>query len=223
MVSTEGPKRKYDSSRRREQAAETRRSILDAALGLFERDGYVATTMEDIADEASVSLKTVYLAFSTKSGLLRSLWDLRLKGDTDDAPVGERPWYREVLEEPDPARQLRLNAMNSRIVKSRIAPLLRVIRDAAAVDPDGAALWNLIQTDFRENQRVIVTVIHERGGLCAGLDVDEAADILWTLNHPDVWNLLVVERGWTPERYEAWFADTSCQQLLGGSAPRRRR
>ena len=41
-----------------------------------------------------------------------------------------------------------------------------------------------------------------------------ASDILWTLNHPDVWLLLVGERGWTPERWERWFADTACAQLL---------
>src|SRR3954453_6773443 len=100
--------RRYDSPRRREQAAATRRDILDAAERLFERDGYPATTMAAIAKEASVALKTVYLAFETKSGLLRALWHLRLRGDQDDRPVGERGWYREVLEEPDAGRQLAL-------------------------------------------------------------------------------------------------------------------
>lgn len=208
------PKRKYDSRRRREQAALTRRAILDAAQRLFEHDGYVVTTMDAIAEETGVALKTVYLAFATKSGVLRAVWDLLLKGDTDDAPVAERPPYREMLEEPDPERQLRLNARNARAVKSRIGPLLRVIRSAAAVDPDSAALWGLIQSDFYENQRVLVTTIHERGGLRAGLDPKAATDILWSLNHPDVWLLLVGERGWTPEEFESWFADTICAQLL---------
>jgi AcrR family transcriptional regulator len=208
------PKRKYDSRRRQEQAAATRRSILDAAQRRFEGDGYVATTMEAIAGEAGVALKTVYSAFTTKSGVLRALWDLLLKGDPDDAPVAERPWYREMLDEPDPERQLRLNARNARMVKSRIGALLRVIRSAAAVDPDGAALWRLIQTDFYENQRVLVERIDERGGLREGLDVTSASDILWTLNHPDVWLLLVGERGWTPEHFESWFAGITCHQLL---------
>ena len=113
------PKRRYNSPRRREQAAATRRSILDAAQRLFERQGYAATTMEAIAAEAGVALKTVYVVFETKSGLLRALWDLRLKGDEDDAPVAERQWYLEVIEEPDPERQLRLNARNARVVKLR--------------------------------------------------------------------------------------------------------
>jgi hypothetical protein len=85
--------------------------------------------------------------------MLRALWDLLLKGDEDDAAVDQRQWYRDVVEEPDPATQLRLNARNARVVKLRIAGLLEVIRDAAPVEPDTAALWNLIQSDFYANQR----------------------------------------------------------------------
>lgn len=209
------PKRRYDSRRRREQAAATRRAIIDAARRLFERDGYVATTMDAIASEAGVAPKTVYGAFATKAGLLRSLWDLLLKGDTDDAPVAERPWYRAVLEEPDPERQLRLNAAGAVAVKSRIGPLLAVIRSAAAVDADGAALWRLIQSDFHDNQRAVVDAVAAHGGLRRGLDRASATDVLWTLNHPDVWLLLVGERGWTPARFEAWFADACVRELLG--------
>ncbi|HEV8297315.1 MAG TPA: helix-turn-helix domain-containing protein [Acidimicrobiales bacterium] len=215
MADTVRTKRKYDSRRRQEQAATTRRAILDAAQRLFERDGYAATTMDDVAAEAGVALKTVYSGFTTKSGVLRALWDLLLKGDSDDAPVAERPWYREMLDEADPERQLRLNASNARMVKSRIGRLLGVIRSAAAVDGDSAALWALIQSDFYANQRVLVEAIHERGGLRADLDVKRATDILWTLNHPDVWLLLVAERGWTAEEFESWFADATCNQLLG--------
>src|SRR5213594_1065909 len=125
--------RRYESPRRREQAAATRREILEAAQRLFERQGYAATTMAAIAADAGVALKTVYVAFETKSGVLRALWHLRLRGDEEDVPVGERPWYREVLAEPDPERQLRLTARNSLAVKLRAAALMRVIRDAAPV------------------------------------------------------------------------------------------
>ena len=192
----------------------TRQAILEAAQRLFEQRGYPATTMEQVAAEAGVALKTVYLAVATKSGLLRALWDLRLKGDQEEAAVAERPWYREVVEEPDPERQLRGNARNARLVKERIAGVLKILRSAAPVDPDAAALWRLIQTDFYDNQRVIVESLQARQALRPGLDVAQASDILWTLNHPDVWLLLVGERGWTLERWERWFADTACAQLL---------
>ena len=213
MVDPERPKRRYDSRRRQAQAAETRRSILDAAQRLFERDGYVATTMEATASEAAVALKTVYAAFTTKAGLLRALWDLRLKGDLDDTPVADRDWYRAALDEPNAVRQIGLIVRNSCVVKQRIGPLLRVIRSAAEVDADGAALWRLIQADFYENQRALIDALHSRSGLREGLDVATATDILWTLNHPDVWLLLVGERRWSPERFEEWFADTAVAQL----------
>jgi len=208
-------KRRYDSTRRREQAAATRLEILEAAQRLFERDGYVATTMAAVAAEAGVALKTVYLAFETKAGLLRALWHLRLRGDEDDIPIGERRWYREVIAEPDPERQLRMGAHNARAVKERAGNLMRVLRDAAGTDADTAALWRRIQDDFLANQRAVVDTIDAKGALAPGLDAARAADIMWTLNHPDVWLLLVGERGWTPEEWERWFADTVCAQLLG--------
>ena len=188
---------------------------VEAAQRLFERDGYGATTMAAIAAEAGVALKTVYLAFETKSGLLRALWHLRLRGDEDEAPVGRRQWFRDVIDEPDPARRLRLNARNSRAVKLRAANLMRVMRDAAGADRDIAALWQRIQDDFYDNQRAIVDALDAKGALAPGLDAARAADVLWTLNHPDLWHLLVGERGWTPDAYEQWFADTACAQLLG--------
>jgi AcrR family transcriptional regulator len=214
-MATGGQTRSYNSPRRREQAAATRRGILDAAQRLFERDGYAATSMTAIATDAQVSGKTVYLAFDTKSALLRALWNLRLRGDEGDLPVGQRRWYREVLDEPDPARKLRLNARNSRNAKGRMGKLLKVIRNAAPTDEQIAVLWSRIQSDYYDNQRAVVKSM--RAGLADGMTVRRATDILWSLNHPDLWLLLVDQRGWSPERYENWCADTACAQLLGDS------
>jgi AcrR family transcriptional regulator len=207
--------RRYESPRRREQAEATRRHILQTAQRLFEGQGYLSTTMAAIADEAGVSAKTVYLAFDTKGGLLRALWHFVLLGDDDDEnAVARSNWYREVLDEPDAARQLRLNARNSATVKARAAAFMKVIRDAAGADDDLGALWHDIQTEFHANQGVIVQLLHDRRALRADLDVERATDILWTLNHPDVWQLLVVERHWSPEQYEQWLSESTCAQLL---------
>jgi AcrR family transcriptional regulator len=208
------PKRRYHSPRRREQAAATRREILEAAHGLFEQHGYGATTMAAIAAEGGVALKTVYLAFETKSGVLRALWNLRLRGGRDEVPIAQQQWYRQVLEEPDPERQLRLNARNSRAAKLRVAAVLEAIHTAAPLDPDIAALWDRIQTDYHANQRVIVASLAEKKALRPELDVDRATDILWTINHPNVWQLLVGECCWTPEQYEEWTGGLACSELL---------
>ncbi len=209
--------RSYDSSLRTQQAASRRQELAVAARELFLERGYPATTMDAVAAYAEVSLKTVYNAYASKSGLLRAVWDLSLKGDLDQTPVAERPWYSAVLAEPDPLRQIALTAENSRIVKERIGPLLRVIRDAAPVDDDLAALWELIQTDFLANQRVIVESLAAKGALRSGLDTTRATDLLWMLNHPDVWLLLVDRRGWSPVEWERWFTQACREQLL---APR---
>jgi AcrR family transcriptional regulator len=216
--------RRYDSPRRRAQAAATRHEILEAAQGLFERQGYAATTMSAIAAEAGVALKTVYVAFETKSGVLRALWNLLLRGERDEVPVAQQQWYREILDERDPERQLRLVARNSRLVKMRIGAVMEVIRSAAPTDPDIEGLWNRIQTEFHANQGEIVKALHSGKALRRGLEVTRATDILWTLNHPDLWQLLVRQRGWTPEQWEQWFGDTVCSQLLKprtGKKPRK--
>ena len=209
------PKRRYESKRRLEQAQETRRAILDAAKQRFEEHGYAAATVAEIAADAGVATKTVYLAFESKGGVLRALWNLLLRGEQDDRPVAEQGWYREVLEEPDPERQLRLNARNSAQGKQRISSILEVIRSAASTDPEIDVLWQRIQSDYRENQRAIVEQLATRKALSPGLDVERAADILWTINHPNTWQLLVVQRGWTPEQYEQWSGDAACRELLG--------
>ena len=221
-------RRRYDSPRRREQAAATRAQILEAAERLFGRDGYVATTMAAVAAEAGVALKTVYLAFDTKPGLLRAIWDLRLRGPVDQ-PVADLPWYREVLEEPDPVRQLQLNARNSRNGKERIGGLLRVIRDAAGADADMAALWHLIETDFYANQQVIVEVLALHGALRPGLDVTTATDACGRSTTPTSGGCSSRSGGGRPTSTSGGSRATACEQLLGPrrghrplSGPRRR-
>src|SRR5215468_10253290 len=167
MPAAVNPRRGYDSPRRREQAAETRRKILDAAEELFARDGYAAIAMPAIADRAGVALKTVYLAFGTKAGVLHGLWDVRLGGDDQPIPVTERPWYRQLLQVGDPHQLVRTGARQSRVTK------------------------------------------------------DRAGDLLWTLNHPDTWYLLVRQCGWTADAYEQWVGDTLSAQLLGPAGPGR--
>ncbi|MGH2925726.1 MAG: TetR/AcrR family transcriptional regulator [Solirubrobacterales bacterium] len=207
-------RRRYDSPIRREQAAATRRSILDAAQRLFEAQGYAATSMAAIAAEAGVSLKTVYVVFDTKGGILRALWHLLLRGDADSVPIGDREWFRQMLDEPDPRRQIRLVAENSRIVKARAGALIEVIRGAAVADPDIAELWGRIQSEFHQTQRRIVESLSEKGALDPDLDTERAADVLWALNHPSFYWLLADQRGWTPGEYERWLVEILSSELL---------
>jgi AcrR family transcriptional regulator len=168
--------------------------------------------MEAIAAEAGVALKTVYVAFETKSGLLRALWNHLLRGGRDEVPIAQQDWYGELVAEPDAIRKIELSARASRVVKERIGAVLEVIRSAAYLDEDIGGLWERIQTEFHANQRVIVESLGP--ALRSDLDVETATDILWTLNHPNVCQLLVDERGWTWDRWEEWFAGAARSQLL---------
>ena len=122
-----------------------------------------------------------------------------------------------MLDEPDPERQLRLNARNSRVGQgARRRACSSVIRGAAPIDPDiDDALGAGSRRDFYDNQRVIVETLAREERAAPGLDVDRATDILWTLNHPDLWQLLVGQRGWTPDEYEQWFADRRLRAAAG--------
>ena len=172
--------------------------------------------MASVAAEAGVALKTVYLAFATKSGMLRALWNVLLRGDAEDVPMGERPWFRDLLAEPDPGARLDHLARQSCAVKDRAGPLMVVIRDAAAADADVAALWDRIETQFREMLGPLARTFADEGALRPGLDAARAADLLWALNHPDLWRLLVRVRGWSLGEYEDWLAGAFRRELLGG-------
>jgi AcrR family transcriptional regulator len=219
MPAAVNPRRGYDSPRRREQAAETRRKILDAAEELFARDGYPAIAMPAIADRAGVALKTVYLAFGTKAGVLHGLWDVRLGGDDQPVPVTERPWYRQLMQADDPHQLVRAGARQSRVTKDRAGDLMRIIRQAAVTEPALADLWDRIETEFRAVLGGFAERLAGLGSLAPGVDVTRATDLLWTLNHPDTWYLLVRHCGWTADAYEQWVGDTLSAQLLGSAGP----
>jgi AcrR family transcriptional regulator len=205
-------KRPYDSPRRREQAAATRAAILDAAQTLFEQQGYVATSVGAIAKEAGVALKTVYAVFGTKRGVLVALRSRLVRGSDEPVPVAQREWFRAVLDEPDPRRRLELFAHAAAELKGRAGQIFEIIRHAAPADPEIGAMWDEFMSDFYENQRLVVERFAADGVL--KVDVDRATDILWTVNHPAVYHLLVVDRGWSGADYERWLEQTVREQLL---------
>jgi AcrR family transcriptional regulator len=209
--------RRYESPRRRAQAAQTRSEILDAAHRLFSRDGYAATSIAQIATEAQVALNTVYAAFGTKRGVLMALWNREIRGDEQPVPVADRPWFKEVLAETDPHRQIELIARNSRQVKGRAGSVMQILRAASTSDREIGGLWQRMQKEFHANQRLLIEALQHTGGLRPDLESDEATDILWTLNSFDVYHLLVTQRRWTPERYERWLTETLTAQLLNTS------
>jgi AcrR family transcriptional regulator len=207
------PSRSYRSPRRRAQAEATRASIAEAARTSFGARGYVATTLADIAAAAGVAVPTVKLAYGTKSALLRAAWDRAVSSGPDPRPLHEREWFVDMLATEDPREHLRLKVLGSVSISAQVAPLVEVIRTASQVDPDVATLWEQLQGESRDLQRQTVRALRRLGALRDDLSGEEAADLLYTLNH-GTYHTLVGRLGWQPERYRRWLTDTLIQQLL---------
>lgn len=207
-------RRTYDSPRRREGARATRTAIVDAARDLFLDHGYVGASVEAIAAAAHVSPLTVYATFGTKRALLAELVDIAISGD-GASPILEQAWVGQMRAEPTARRRLAILARNGRAILERRAALDEVVRGAAASDPEIARLWTRGKAQRHAGQRELIGIVAARGGLQDGLGIDAAADILYAIGSPEVYRLLVVDRGWSGERFERWYTDTLAHLLLG--------
>jgi len=209
-------RRGYDNRARAEQARRGRRQVVAAAHDLLLAKGYRATTMADVARAAGVSVETVYKAFGTKAAVAKAAYDVALVGDDEPVPLAERPEIRAMLADPDPAAKLRRYAALARTLAERIGPLTGVLLAGARSggDPDLTELAATTDQERLAGATAVVTHLAATGGLRAGLDRDRARDTLWALISPDLYRLLVVERGWSHDDYEHWLADTLITSLI---------
>lgn len=221
MTSAVKGRRKYESVRRKEQAAQTRRDIMAAAGALFRERGYGHVSMNDIAADGGVVVETIYRTFGSKAGLFRAVVEAALAGGAARAevPVEERPAIKALIDERDPHRQVELYAATQPGIHRRAGPLLRALRDAAALDRDLANLWNELEDWRLTGQGKVAGLLAERGALRDGLSLEDARDTIWTLCSLAVHDHLVIERGWSSDRYRDWLARMLIGELLP-SAPR---
>jgi len=207
-------KRAYDASGRRASAEQTRHAILDAARCLFLERGYAATTMPAIAEAADVALDTVYASVGKKPALFRLLVETAISGADVPIPAEQREYVRAMKAEPDAAAKLAIFARAISTIHPRLAPLVRVLQGAATQDPDLAALWREISGRRAANMRLAALDLEATGALRPDLTIDQVADILWSTNSPELYLLLVEERGWSPDELARWLADAWKRLLL---------
>lgn len=206
--------RSYDSSTRRQSAQETRTAILVAARELLLQRGYRAATMADIAELAGVNTDTIYATVGRKPEVLRLLLETAISGEESAIPAQARAYVQEMEAEPDPRRRLQRYARAVREIMERLAPLLRVVRDASSTDAQLAVVWNEISERRAANMRLLISSLMTVTSLREGLSIEQAADILWATNGPEFYTQLVHDRGWTPSQLEAFLADMWVRQLL---------
>jgi AcrR family transcriptional regulator len=212
-------RRNYSSALRAQQARATRRAIVDAAARLFVEDGYGATTVDAIAEAAGVSRKTVFTSVGGKVEALKLAVDWAFVGDDEPVPMLERPEVVRQQRETDPRKMLRAYAALQRGVAARAAPFVKVAEAAAGTDPALRQLVDQLAAQRRFGMRVLAGQLAEQGTLPDQLTVDEAADTLWLFNDPLTYHRLVLERGWTPQRYEQWIGDTLIALLVRPDYP----
>jgi AcrR family transcriptional regulator len=206
------PARKYSSAVRDEQAARTRRRILDAASALFLERGYARTTMKDIAELAGVARDTVHAVFGSKARVLTALIDLRLVPDGSVASVRERPDALAIKDEVDQRKQIELFAGFITGISTQLRPVFEILRTASAVEPEMASVFEEMDRFRMTNMQTYAKWIAARGAL--RVSTRRAGEILWALASPDVARMLCDELGWTETQHAQWLSDTLKRTLL---------
>lgn len=206
-------KRQYRSVIQRGHA---RQAVLDAAARLFASQGYVRTSIEEIAQAARVARPTVFAAAGTKAEIFRAIIETAILGDDLGASLADQAWFREVLSEPDPSTMLALHARNIRRIGERVVDLYYAAEMAAASDESIAELWAEVEHGRSEAAAAIATALVQRPGVRTAYDAIAVADVLYSTISPPVYRMLVHDRGWSPDRFEQWAADTLRRILLDG-------
>ena len=213
-VAKEVKRRHYDATKRRTRSAETRRRVLDAAQDLLLDGGYRATTVAAIATRAQVNVDTVYELVGRKPVILRELIEQAISG-TDRAVVAEqRDYVKAMMASPDAREKLTIYAHAMRNIQARMAPLLLALRDASSTEPEAERIWREISERRAANMRKLVQDLRSTGAMRHDLSVSEAADVIWVTNSAELYLMLTVERGWSPQHYERWLAESWCRLLL---------
>lgn len=190
----------------------TRGQVLRAATELFVTQGYLATTMGDIASAAGVAVQTLYLRFGSKAGLLKECFDVAVAGDDEPVPLVERPWVERLQEEPRLGPSLEMLISNSRAILERAVPLYTSIQQAAA-DPEIAELLLELKRQKLEMVGFFASILRTKRDYNQRVSLQDAADLLYVIGSEEVYRLLCIERGWSGMRWED-FALSSTRHLL---------
>lgn len=205
-------KRSYDASARRARARAAQRRVLDSARGLFLGSGYAATTVAQVAAAADVSVESIYKAYGTKPQLVLAVFHDAIAGQ--GAVPAETRADRVTADEPDPRRRLRAYGGFVAEVAPRVAPLMLLVRTAAETDPDLAAAWERMLTERLDRMTGHARRFAAEGSLRADVSLEEARDVLWLYSAPEMYELLVRRRGWSPDRFGGWVGEAYIAALL---------
>ncbi len=195
------------------KARATRAAIIAAASRLFIEQGYLAPSVQLIADTAGVSRATVFNSVGGKAALLRAAYDMATVGDDEPVPLPQRPEALAIRAEADPSRAIEMYAALATNVSGRLAGIYEAFRSAAGVDSEVRAMWEQIQAERLGGARGFVHIIASKATSLTRPPAD-AGDLIWVLIDTSLYHRLVIERDWSEQRFQTWLADTMKAQLL---------
>jgi AcrR family transcriptional regulator len=200
---TKTVKRPYDSSRRQEQARQTRREILRVAHDLFVAQGYGRTTIADIARAAGVSPETIYATYKNKATLLHRVWDVTVGGDDEEVVFHERPEVQTIRAEPDLAKRLLMHARMATATARRMTPLVLAVQGSSGAEESARDMVEEMDRQRYEGMGVMAAEAAKTGQLA--VSEQECRDLVWSTTDGLLWHRLVQVRGWTDEKYADWL------------------
>ncbi len=204
--------RSYDSTGRRAAALRTRTAILDAAERQFLEDGYGTATIASIAQEATVSVETIYKSFGSKSGLVREIYERGLGGQGDSPAYSRSDEMR--VREGDPQTIMREWGRLTAEVASVVTPIRVLMRHLALADPEIAGVLETAEAERLARMRHHARFLKTQGHLREDVSVSEATDVLWICSSLEIHELLVVRRGWSTRRFTAYVGNFMITALL---------
>jgi AcrR family transcriptional regulator len=181
---------------------------------LFVAQGYVATTVDEIARRAEVSKPTVFASVGNKRVILVEVRKRAIVGDDDPVPLAQRPWFREALTEPDAVHSLHLHAGNVVRLHGQAGDINEVLRTGAGADAELREVWLTAEKERRTDAATFIDALIGKTRLKGGLDRDSAVDLMWVFTSADAYQRLVTMRRWSLSQYGRWLADTFVDQFL---------
>lgn len=198
---------------RAEQAAATRAAVLTSARRLFMTKGYATTSVTEIAADASVNLDTVYASVGRKPRLLLAVIDMVLGSSEQPVEAEDRDYVKAVRAARTAHDKIAVYTQALARLMPEVAPLFAALRQAALSDPECAQVRDEVANRRAANMRRFAADLRATGELRGDLSDDEVADLLWTTNAPEFFEL-VAARGRTPAQYADLLADLWTRILL---------
>lgn len=207
-------KRRYNSSRRQEQARETRRKIILAARDLFFENGYTGSSIENIASAAGVAIETVYAAFGNKRSILTALVDESITGDDLPVPLLARPNIEEVRNITDQRQVLGKFSQDIYHIMQRMSPIFELLRATAKIEPEIEQYLDGLLKQRLQGMLFLMDNLLRIGPLRDDQDPHRAAETVWAISSAEVFHLLTVDLGWSRDQYVRWLEDSLTRLLI---------